>query len=158
MGTGDDVFASPHVVRFPDESAYDVELVESVAVRYFDYIDKGVLPPPVIIEARARAAPINPDTRPLPTAGGGYAPRRFRINKSDLEKFGFTNGCPGCIATQSGDPSRRGVHTEDCRKRISGQITDDRVERETQRIDQWVAVQGEPKTDAGGQKRRLERR
>ena len=31
VGTADGVFASPHIVRFPDESAYDAELVQTIA-------------------------------------------------------------------------------------------------------------------------------
>ena len=71
---------------------------------------------------------------PIPMAGGGYAPRRFRINKSDLEEHGYTAGCPGCISAQANDGIRRGGHTEACRLRIEGVISSGRKDREQQRM------------------------
>ena len=49
-----------------------------------------------------------------------YTPRRFRIKKEDLEKYGYTVGCPG------GRAASRGLvavgHTEACRKRIEEEL------------------------------------
>ncbi len=58
-------------------------------------------------------------------------PRRHRITKRDLEKFGFTVGCPDCRAANRG--STAVGHTEECRKRIMEEVEkagDDRIERE----------------------------
>ena len=50
--------------------------------------------------------------------------------KKDLEKFGFTLGCAGCRAANRG--STAVGHTEECRKRIMGELEkagDERLER-----------------------------
>ena len=114
VATDNGVFASPHIVRMPNEDAYDVELLRAVDVRYYDYIDNGVKAPPAIVASRSVRTIPNPETAPIPSAGGGYAPRRFRISKADLEAHGYTAGCPGCISAQADDGIRRGGHTEAC--------------------------------------------
>ncbi len=48
-----------------------------------------------------------------------YAPRRMRITKKDLEKFGFAVGCAGCRAANRGSSAVE--HTEECRTRIAGE-------------------------------------
>ena len=58
-------------------------------------------------------------------------PRRVRIAKKDLEKFGFAAGRAGCRAASRG--STAVGHTEECRKRIMGDLEkarDERIERE----------------------------
>ena len=49
-----------------------------------------------------------------------YAPRRLRITRQDVEKFGYTVSCPGCRAVNRGLPAQS--HSEDCRKRIIEEI------------------------------------
>ncbi len=64
-----------------------------------------------------------------------YAPRRARIAKKGLDKFGFTVGCAGCRATNRG--SAAVGHTAECRNRIMGQLEktgDERIEREAERF------------------------
>ena len=46
-----------------------------------------------------------------------YMPRRFRIRKEDVERYGSTIGCPGCRAVTRGLVAVG--HTEACRKRMS---------------------------------------
>ena len=61
-------------------------------------------------------------------------PRRLRIRKEDLERFGYTAGCPGCRAANRGTTAVN--HTEDCRRRIVTElekIGDERIERERKR-------------------------
>ncbi len=43
-----------------------------------------------------------------------YTRRRFRISERDLEKFGYTAGCPGCRAVNWGTTAVN--HSEECRK------------------------------------------
>ncbi len=62
----------------------------------------------------------------------GCVPRRLRTTKKDLEKFGFTVGCPGCRAANRG--STAVGHMEECRKRTmeeSEKARDERIDRET---------------------------
>ncbi len=49
-----------------------------------------------------------------------YAPRRMRITKKHLEKFGFTVGCAGCRPANR-RPTAVG-HAEKCRKQADGRI------------------------------------
>ena len=44
--------------------------------------------------------------------------RRLYITKRDLEKYGFTAGCPACDGVQIGRRSTGVHHTQLCRDRI----------------------------------------
>jgi hypothetical protein len=64
-------------------------------------------------------------------------PRRFRIDKSDLEAHGYTQGCPGCkaILTKS---SRQG-HNESCRKKFEEAMADtEKVEKSRKKAGEFV--------------------
>ena len=39
----DGVYASPHVMKVPDDQAYNLAMLDDVSVQYYDYIDMGVL-------------------------------------------------------------------------------------------------------------------
>ena len=51
-----------------------------------------------------------------------YVPRRFRIRKEDLERYGYIVGCPGCKAANRGQPHV--AHAEECRKRIESKLAE----------------------------------
>jgi hypothetical protein len=64
-----------------------------------------------------------------------YEPRRMRITKKDLEKFGFAVGRAVCRAANRG--STAVGHAEECRTRIMGELEtvgDESIERETERF------------------------
>ncbi len=52
--------------------------------------------------------------------------RRMYIRKQDIEKYGKTDGCPGCSAISRGRAPA--CHTEKCRKRITERIKEDPAE------------------------------
>ena len=54
--------------------------------------------------------------------------RRRGITQIELEKYGFTEGCPGCIAKQRGEVAKKG-HSEACRKRIENLMRQDEGDR-----------------------------
>ena len=56
-----------------------------------------------------------------------YIPRRLRIRKADLEKYGYTVGCPGCRAANRGGTAIN--HNEECRQRITKKLEEDGDER-----------------------------
>ena len=118
VGNKDGIFASANVVRMSDDEAYDPDLIREITVKFYDYLNEGVRPPPAIVPVHVPAGIKNPDTSPVIPASGGYAPRRFKITKKDLELHGHTPGCPGCVSAQADDGIRRGGHTEACRIRI----------------------------------------
>lgn len=65
-------------------------------------------------------------------------PRRVRIMRSDLEQYGYTSGCPGCLTAQLQDGARRGPHTEECRTRMEDLIGGERVQQAQARIEKWA--------------------
>jgi hypothetical protein len=72
--------------------------------------------------------------------------RRLYIKKADIDKFGFSNGCPGCNAIRR---HRAPVnHSEACRERIETMLNQnpdgaDRIAKRKQAIDTAVAEAGE---------------
>ena len=44
--------------------------------------------------------------------------RRARIKKEDLDRYGYTEGCPRCMNTQVGDTISTSNHWESCRRKI----------------------------------------
>ncbi len=63
-----------------------------------------------------------------------FVPRRLRIKKETVEKFGFATGCPGRRAAERGLTAVG--HSEECRRRISEELTkqgDERIAREIER-------------------------
>ncbi len=85
------------------------------------------------------------------------APRRMRITKKDLGRFGFTVGRAGWRAANRG--STAVGHTEECRKRIVEELEkagDERVEREreTERFYERLEEEEENKRRKPRQRRR----
>ena len=65
----DGVFASPNIMGFPDEQAFDLELINKVKVTMYEYIREGVTVPPRAQAVRFDVPPANPDSAPVNTAG-----------------------------------------------------------------------------------------
>ena len=70
--------------------------------------------------------------------------RRLILSPEDIERHGFTYGCPGCEVVRSGGKKRN--HTEDCRQRIVEALKTDpaasrRLEAEGMRL--WTQIQAE---------------
>ena len=92
------------------------------------------------VEIRSRVRlPQEPVEVPRPLRGRNeYVPRRFRIHRGDLQRFGFTVGCPGCRAANRDLPAPG--HTEECRRRIQEELEkagDTRIEREAARANRY---------------------
>ncbi len=51
----------------------------------------------------------------------------MRIERRDIEKYGMTPGCEGCIQVNRGAPARK--HTRDCRERAEAKIQEEDPER-----------------------------
>ena len=71
--------------------------------------------------------------------------RRMRINKRDLEVYGYTAGCPQCRHTQAyGTSKPGGSHTTACRSRLleamkAGEVGRQRVERYEEQLNRNIA-------------------
>ena len=63
--------------------------------------------------------------------------RRMYIRKTDVIRFGETDGCPGCMTTMLGKPLQS--HTPACRERIEAQLREtDEGQARLQRADHRV--------------------
>ena len=111
-----------------DDEAYDPTLIRELTPRYYDYINHGVKAPPCIVVARY-AAIANPHGAPVVPARGGYIRRRVQIKLQDLQEYGFTAGCPACVAAQTGGGGRDGLRRGDRKQRV------------TEKMDQYLAEQ-----------------
>ena len=64
-------------------------------------------------------------------------PRRVYIKKDDLETFGYTVGCPGCISILKG--TARQAHSEACRKRMEEKLKGtERSKVVERRVDEYL--------------------
>ena len=93
---------SSYVTRMVDEEAYDKSMMDDCVQTFYDYFKKGVQQPPAVIVARG-SGPTNPDSAPVVPVKGGYAPRRARITKDELQRCGSIAGCLGCLSAKLGD-------------------------------------------------------
>ena len=142
IGTPTGVFKARSVRRKPIESRWDYAQVRSImGVPWKPYsftesdqlrVSLPEMPDPVEPEERSRTE--------------DPAPQRIRIEKRDLEKLGYTPGCPGCYAAKHRRPHR--AHTDHCRARIQQAMTEDpllrrRVIAAEERENRWIVAQHE---------------
>ena len=67
-----------------------------------------------------------------------FVPHRIMIKKKDLEKYGYSAGCPGCKAILRGT-ARQG-HSEACRSRIETELRDDpRMKAQKKKQEEFLA-------------------
>ena len=67
-------------------------------------------------------------------------PRRMGITATELEKYGYTDNCPGCQAKRRGAVAKKG-HSEACRKRIEELMKQDDNDKKLQRTDERITAQ-----------------
>ena len=126
-------------VRKLDDQKFDVAQLRAIEGLSWkpqpskdDQVD--VLPVKVFIENVTGDAPHDPAITSVPQV------RRLYIKRSDVEKYGFSQGCPGCDAIRH---ARTAVaHTAGCIKRIGDNIKRDDPERQQQtddRINEGIA-------------------
>ena len=69
-------------------------------------------------------------TQPVPTRAPREADvRRFRINQTLLEKYGYTTGCDGCEHKLFQSTGGHRGHNEECRSRIRNEMLKDDNEK-----------------------------
>ena len=70
-------------------------------------------------------------------------PRRMRFDLDDLEKYGFTVGCPGCKSKSRG---QTGVnHNEECRNRVEERIRKEEPDRYEKTLGRLIEGKAETK-------------
>ena len=110
--------------RRPDSEKWSVELLD---------VKASVLQPNMLDPSASRIgikAPVHLPDRPVDAPEGPpisedniAKPRSFKIYPGDLEKYGFTLGCPGCDAVIY-KTDRRG-HLDRCRSRLEKAMRED---------------------------------
>ena len=100
------------------------------------------------LPAERQLQPINPSQIPRVSVDvdGDPEVRDFKIMKRDLEKYGFTDGCPGCEAAR--DNRQQRPHTDKCRERmrvflLQDKHTKERVESAQLRLKRTRDQQGD---------------
>ena len=101
------------------------------------------------VPIKIRFDPRDDDERPAPTQGPQETVRRFRINASMLNKYGYTEGCEGCRYKSAGMTETRN-HAETCRQRIQGELSKTPegqriLDRMNDRVESKVALELERK-------------
>ena len=96
--------------------------------------------PDLTVRFDEAATKVDPTATAAPTA-----PREFRINQSDLDQHGYTDGCPQCAHIQRYGRTRPGGrHTERCRGRVreavgATDIGKKRLEDHEERVNRAIA-------------------
>ena len=114
VGTAEGASKTYAVKRMPEDERWDPEFIRSMQgiPQQPDPKKKGITIP---ISFRFESMTTEIETHPVKETKEPMA-RRRGITKIELDKYGFTPGCPGCIAKQRGEVAKRG-HSKACRKR-----------------------------------------
>ena len=125
IGTKDGIVKARTFARRGEEDRWSrKEVDEMVGVPWEQILGKGMR------EANSRAhiagAGAGEDIIAAPQMREAM-PRRMRFDMDDLDKYGFTTGCPGCKATNRGEFSVN--HSEECRRRVEEKMRADVPER-----------------------------
>ena len=146
LGTEDGVAYSRALTRCPNPDRWSGERLANLRVTPWSIRD--VKEPEVRLQEKKDG-----DEAPIETAAAA-APRRFRINASDLATHGFTDGCPQCGYTMRyGKPKAGTQHSQTCRARILKAIGDTpegkyRLEQYEEKLDRAMVDYSNPGAEA----------
>ena len=128
VGTSTGCYVVQSIRRVPEDRRYDSQLLANVKGLPWKPIpegpeDQGVmeLPEPVNLEPECPEVP----ALPTETADAAQSVRRYYITTRDLEKYGFTEGCPACDAIRAKTPRAGISHAPGCRERIEKAVSSD---------------------------------
>ena len=130
--TNGEVIKCRAVSRKPLEERWSADAIESIVATPWNHrpsANEGV--------REARVLPPLPkeeqvDSQPQPREPDVRAPLRPRITKSDLSRWGYSDGCLRCRQMRSGHAEDGSKHSEQCRKRIESEMRreeDPRIKR-----------------------------
>jgi hypothetical protein len=144
VGNHDDVYSCCTMRRLEENKAFDASVVKEIDMRFSDYVIQGARSSPKEVRFAEPG-------QPVPASGGDPVPRRAKLKPQDVERHGFTVGCPGCQQIQLKSPDRKN-HTEECRRRMEGELTktsdgQDRLDRAKDRLDTKAAEIGQAELD-----------
>ena len=141
VGTTEGAVKTYAIKRMPEDERWDAEFIRNIRgiPQQPDPKRKGATIP---ISFKFESISTEGETHPSKEIPEPMA-RRRGITQIELEKYGFTPGCPGCLAKQRGEIAKRG-HSEACRKRIEDMMRQDgedrkKIEAADERITRQVA-------------------
>ena len=112
------------ISRQSREDAWDVIDFEKLKGLPWEMVSTSVrLPRPVTADKEAAGPPLPARAERAPEV----APRRRYVLAADIEEFGETAGCPGCLALRERGTTSGRSHNEECRSRI-GELLERRLE------------------------------
>ena len=126
--------------RVQEEQRHDHRLLQSVRGTPWEPNPGDVstdLPEPMLI------IPQLPDVDPVPTKtyhSDNKGTRNVYIRKTDLEKFGYTAGCPACEVHRARLPMSGQGHTAECRKRLEDVMMTDATRISATRVRQTERI------------------
>ena len=145
VGNGSGVFTVQSIRRKSGDDKYNLEILQSVTgvpwdpqATRDDMFRKG--PRPAIVAGEAAEPLAQPVVVQAPKP---KTSRRLYITKRDLEKYGYTAGCPACDGVQIGRRSTGVHHNDICRERIEKCF---RQEEDNPRVVRFEARQEEEAT------------
>ena len=121
VGMSQKVFVVQSIRRVPEDQRYNSELLLSIkglpwkpTPETGDSAEAMELPMPISI------TPDTPDVPPVPAvaADGERKARRYYITTRDLERYGYTQGCPACDAIRARMDRIGILHSPRCRERV----------------------------------------
>ena len=141
VGTTEGAVKTYAIKRMPEDERWDAEFIRNIRgiPQQPDPKRKGATIP---ISFKFESISTEGETHPSKEIPEPMS-RRRGITQIELEKYGFTPGCPGCLAKQRGEIAKRG-HSEACRKRIEDMMRQDgedrkKIEAADERITRQVA-------------------
>ena len=167
VATPDGVFKVASVMRKPEDARWSKELIMGM---------KGSPKEPIPGSGSTRIVAYSKHREDKEKTQPEFQPRQIGedpeirktyIYKSDIEKMGATEGCPGCRALMTPGSKFRAKHTLECRKRVEEELnkTEEgrkRVDRASERMTQAIVnkskefmesadEKGTPAAERGGQ-------
>ncbi len=158
VATANGVYKVSSVIRGPEDRRWSSELLEKIRGTPREPVPgSGSTRPTAFAKRREDADEKPPEFRPRRTWDDEPEVRVSYIYKKDVEKFGQTEGCPGCRALMTPGSRFRAKHTPECRARFEEELmrTEEglkRVERAGERMTHALVAKSEEvmaKTDKG---------
>ena len=143
VGTPDGVFRARSVKRKPDDEKYQRSLLESMKGVPWQLHPNSTadvvepLPPQPAVQPRI-PAPAD-DVPPADKELAAPIPRQLSIRRNvELERYGYTPGCPLCMAYERKGSTSFLQHSPACRSRIeAAMLADPQQQRRVERQRQW---------------------
>ena len=132
VGTPNGVVKVNCIKRLPMNQSKDPELLKSIRGYPWRLTPRDVQNEPGEVPTMVASEPVVPEDELPPRLPrereAEVAPRRVYIRRNvELRKYGFTQGCRGCMAAETGYAPEN--HSEACRRRIESAMEADDVER-----------------------------